>query len=157
MWSRPVCHPPRGARDPVWQFVLNSVEVGCVHWVPLGPDVGIFSQCAITSAGNITEDSVKLEMSNSCWVGGGDEHVRKSGGIVVHHHKCWGLQSLSLMREHVASGIVGIIGDKETSRQGSRWHLVQSLNKLGGFASGSGAHVEHLVVRLHSQHEGRQH
>ena len=61
------------------------------------------------------------------------------------------------MREHVASGIVGIIGDKETSWQGSRWHLVQGLNKLSGFASGSGAHVEHLVVRLHSQHQGRQH
>ena len=94
--------------------MLDSMEVTGVDRVPFGPDVSILPQCSISSAGNITEDPVKLDSSLFIRIAGVRNHeVGHDGGVMVGHDDARRLESLDLVSQHVTSGVVRVIGNHQ--------------------------------------------
>ena len=77
---------------------------------------------------------------------------------MIDDHAAGAVEPFRLMNKHVATSVVGVVGDAE-----SFWHLsvfgicVQRLNNLRRFGSGRGAHVEHGAVRFDVEQQRRNH
>ena len=67
----------------------------------LRPDISVLAQRAVTSAGHVAEDPVKLERRELARLGPGrgvrHQQVRHDRGVVVGHHDARRLQPLDLV------------------------------------------------------------
>lgn len=82
---------------------------------PVLPDHGVLAEGGITTAGNISQDTIKLEGHRLSILVGSKLHGGHHGGVVVGDHETRALEAFRLMNQHMTALVVGIVGHDESS------------------------------------------
>lgn len=128
---------------------LRGMQTNGIVGGPVPPDANVLARSSITSARNICQNAVELQVSV---LGGLSLRGRKGrqldrgvhGCIVVRNDQVGRAESLHLVDQHVGALVVGVVGNQQTSASAI---VVQTLR-----AQGLGTRIALLHLLGHIQH-----
>lgn len=82
---------------------------------PVLPHHRVLAEGGVTTARNISQDTVKLERNRLSLLVGSKLHGGHHGGVVVCDHEARALKALRLMNQHMAALVIRVVGQDQSS------------------------------------------
>lgn len=137
--------------------ILDAVQIRALRIVPLLPDVRILAQRSVARTRHIAQHPIEAQRLHTTAGRVRDPNVGQRRAVVIGHDEARRVQAFGLMHQHVAAIVVHIVGHHKAAGNGRFAGRVQRLDQLRRLGAGRRAHVQHFVMRLHIEHNGRYH